>query len=219
MTVRETVSSARRALLVLGTCALLVAVLVGVRYAPTDDRPPGGTATAARALPVGEETKGGATPSPNPEPRPESKAPTQLAIPAIDLATSLVQLGLMPDRTVEVPQDADLAGWFQPGTAPGRLGSAVILGHVDSAAGPAVFARLQELRPGDPITVTRADGSSVRFVVEESVLYPNAEFPAQRVYAAQGERRLNLVTCGGVYDATRGGYQSNLVVYARLTAS
>ena len=46
-------------------------------------------------------------------------------------------------------------------------------------------------------------------------VYPNDQFPAQRVYAAQGSRVLNLVTCGGEYDAARGGYQANVVVQAR----
>ena len=31
-----------------------------------------------------------------------------------------------------------------------------------------------------------------------------------------GRSELNLVTCGGAYDASRGGYQSNVVVYTRL---
>lgn len=92
----------------------------------------------------------------------------------------------------------------------------MILGHVDSLQGPGVFARLQELRPGDAVTIERADGSTARFVVIETMLYENADFPAERVYAAQDGRRLNLVTCGGAYDSTRGGYQSNLVVYTRF---
>ena len=48
--------------------------------------------------------------------------------------------------------------------------------------------------------------------------YANADFPAQRVYAgSRRARTLDLVTCGGAYDAERGGYQSNVVVYTRRT--
>jgi hypothetical protein len=50
----------------------------------------------------------------------------------------------------------------RPGPRPGDPGPAVILGHVDSDRGPAVFYRLGEPRPGDQLTVTGADGSSVR---------------------------------------------------------
>lgn len=142
-------------------------------------------------------------------------APVAIDIPAIDVSSPLVWLGLRPNGTVEVPADPDSAGWFRRGTEPGRRGSAVILGHVDSEAGPAVFARLRELDRGDSVTVERADGSVVEFAVMKSVTYLNADFPAQRVYAAQGAQRLNLVTCTGAYDADRGGYQANLVVYTQ----
>jgi LPXTG-site transpeptidase (sortase) family protein len=131
------------------------------------------------------------------------------------VATPLVGLGLTAYRTVDVPHNPDRAGWFHRGPPPGQRGSAVILGHVDSTRGPAVFARLQELRPGDAVNVSRANGTTVQFVVLKSVIHANDDFPADRVYAAQGGRRLNLVTCGGIYDSTRGGYQSNLVVYTR----
>lgn len=148
-----------------------------------------------------------------------SRVPVTLDIPDIAVSTALVPLGLEPDRTVEVPSDAALAGWYRRGPEPGRLGSSVILGHVDSAEGPAVFARLEELRHGDLVTVGRADGSAVSFVVMRSVVYPNADFPAARVYAAQGLRRLNLVTCTGAYESERGGYQANLVVYTRRSGA
>ncbi len=143
------------------------------------------------------------------------RLPVALDIPVIDVSTPLVQLGLEPDRTVEVPADADLAGWFRGGPEPGRSGSAVILGHLDSGQGPAVFARLDELEPGDVVQVSRADGSVVSFVVRKSATYLNADFPAQRVYASPRGRRLNLVTCAGEYDAEHGGYQANLVVYTQ----
>ncbi len=149
--------------------------------------------------------------------RPDAVHPVALQIPVIGVSTPLIGLGLAPDRTVEVPADPDRAGWFRRGTPPGMPGSSVILGHVDSVDGPAVFARLGELRPGDSVKVRLADGSVASFVVLKSALYPNADFPAARVYAAQSLRRLNLVTCGGAYEADRGGYQSNLVVYTRRT--
>ena len=90
----------------------------------------------------------------------------------------------------------------------------MILGHVDSSTGPAVFFRLVELQPGDRVFVQRDDGSSVRFDVRSVRTYLNAEFPAQRVYGNHGRSELNLVTCGGTYDAARGGYQANVVVNA-----
>jgi len=147
---------------------------------------------------------------------PPPALPVTLSVPAIDVSTRLIRLGQRDDGTVEVPEDASRAGWFDLGPPPGADGSSVILGHVDSTAGPAVFYRLKELRPGDQILVRRDDGTTARFAVHSVKTYLNADFPAQKVYGRQGRSQLNLVTCGGDYDSSRGGYQSNVVVNARL---
>ncbi len=103
--------------------------------------------------------------------------------------------------------DADQAGWFALGPPPGAVGSSIILGHVDSVAGPAVLAKLKDLVRGDRVEVVRADGSIVTFRVMRSALCLNEEFSARRVYQSRTLRRLNLVTCGGAYNADRGGYR------------
>ena len=113
-----------------------------------------------------------------------------------------------------MPENPAVAGWFQLGPPPGAAGSSVILGHVDSTSGPAVFFRLDELSPGDRIAVRMDDGTTAQFRVRAVETYPNADFPARKVYGRQGRSQLNLVTCGGAYDSSRGGYQANVVVYS-----
>lgn len=140
--------------------------------------------------------------------------PAGLRIPSIGVATRLVRLGLQADGTVEVPLDPDDAGWYRLGPAPGVSGSAVILGHVDSTTGPAVFYRLRELRAGNRIEVARRDGTVVRFAVRSIETYANADFPAADVYRNDGAPTLTLVTCGGAYNKAKGGYQANVVVTA-----
>ena len=141
--------------------------------------------------------------------------PVVLSIPSIEVRTHLIRLGLQQDGSVEVPSDPDLAGWFQRGPPPGADGSSVILGHVDSTSGPAVFFRLRELQAGDRLAVRLDDGTTVSFEVHSIKTYANEDFPAKRVYGRTGRAELNLVTCGGDYDAANGGYQSNVVVNAR----
>jgi hypothetical protein len=141
--------------------------------------------------------------------------PVQLRIPAIKVSADVTGLGLNDDRTVEVPKDPDEVGWYRLGPSPGRPGSAVILGHVDSVHGPAVFYRLWDLKRGDRVDVRLADATVAHFKVARVVSYANEEFPATKVYrgGAGGRPALNLVTCTGAYDKAAGGYQSNLVVY------
>lgn len=142
--------------------------------------------------------------------------PVRVEIPKIGVASSLDRLGRAPDGTVQEPARWAVAGWYAPGTRPGDPGSAVILGHVDSKRGPAVFFRLRELRRGDEIEVGRADGSSVRFVVQRTDQYPKDRFPTDEVYYPTLTPALRLVTCGGEFDATAGRYRSNLIVFATL---
>lgn len=146
---------------------------------------------------------------------PVETRPVQLRIPAINVAADVKGLGLNDDRTVEVPKDPDDVGWYRLGPSPGRPGSAVILGHVDSTRGPAVFYRLGQLERGDRVAVRLADGSVAHFKVDRVVTYPIEEFPARQVYGRSSRDRpvLNLVTCGGEYDKAAGGYQANVVVY------
>jgi sortase (surface protein transpeptidase) len=140
--------------------------------------------------------------------------PVGLKIPAIGVSTSVVPLGLNSDKTVEVPSNPADAGWYRLGSMPGARGSAVILGHVDSLKGPAVFYRLRTLTRGAHVNVKRANGTTARFVVRTIKSYANVDFPAGSVYRNKGAPMLTLVTCGGAYDKTNGGYQENVVVTA-----
>ena len=64
------------------------------------------------------------------------------------------------------------------------MGSAVILGHVDSYQGPGVFFQLRTLQPGNQITVNLADGVVATFKVTSVVMYQKTQFPDQQVYGS-----------------------------------
>jgi len=149
-------------------------------------------------------------------------APVRLTIPGIDVHTRLISLGLEKDGTVQVPPlkgDAP-AGWYRGLSSPGEAGASVILGHVDSAKdGPAVFYRLRDLRPGMKLSVDRADGRTVSFVVRSVARYSKKDFPTSTVYGDRPGAELRLVTCGGSFDALRRSYRDNIVVYAAMTGS
>jgi sortase (surface protein transpeptidase) len=89
----------------------------------------------------------------------------------------------------------------------------VILGHVDSYAGPGVFFRLRSLLPGDDIIV-QAGQRVFRFEVSKLVTYPKDHFATAAVYGPTPDAELRLVTCGGPFDRSIGHYVDNIVVYA-----
>jgi sortase (surface protein transpeptidase) len=142
--------------------------------------------------------------------------PVRIRIPGIGIDSTLARLGLNADGTVEVPPDFRQAGWYTKGPSPGDLGPAVILGHLDSATGPAVFARLSSLRSGDQVLITREDGSQLRFVVDRVLSVSVDAFPTDQVYGVTPDPALRLITCGGTYSLARGRYLSNVVAFAHL---
>ena len=148
----------------------------------------------------------------------QEPAPSRLRIPTIAVDAAMVPLGLLDDGRIDVPSDFDQTGWWADGPEPGEVGPAVILGHVDSREGPAVFFGLGELEAGDPIHVDRLDGSTVTYVVERIEQHPKDAFPTEAVYGPTSEPVVRLVTCGGDFDRERRSYDDNLVVFARLAA-
>ena len=88
-------------------------------------------------------------------------------------------------------------GWYKYGPTPGQEGSAVILGHVDSYQGPAVFYRLADLRLGNLVYVKEADGKTLHFAVIGLREYSKKTFPDKLVYGPRKYAALQLVTCGG----------------------
>lgn len=141
-------------------------------------------------------------------------APVSLEIPAIAVSTGLIRLGLTAAGALQVPASTSVAGWYTGSSRPGAIGPAVIAGHIDSDTGPGVFYRLDELRPGDQVYIRRTDGTAVVFRVTSVRTYPKAGFPTQAVYGPTPDAELRLITCGGVFDASRRSYLSNVVVYA-----
>ena len=144
--------------------------------------------------------------------------PLKLAIPALGVSTSVGTLGLQPDHQVMVPTSIHTVGWYIDGPSPGQVGSAVILGHVDSNQGEGVFFNLKSLAIGDRIMVTSYNGVVTTFKVTKVVQYSKSAFPDRLVYGSHGTRSLQLVTCGGVFDHATGHYESNIVVFSNLTS-
>ncbi|MFX4286133.1 class F sortase [Janibacter sp. G349] len=142
--------------------------------------------------------------------------PTSVSIPSLGVTSSVIDLGLQPDDTMEVPQDATSTGWFTGSPTPGELGPAVLAGHVTWDKRPAVFFELGSMRDGQRVEVSRADGSTAVFEVTDVGQYPKTDFPTDEVYGEVDHAALRLITCGGHFDGETGHHVDNVVVYAEL---
>jgi sortase family protein len=142
--------------------------------------------------------------------------PCRIAIPSIHVDAKVIRLGLNPDGTLEVPTDFSLTGWWAGGTQPGEAGPAVVVGHIDSKSGPAVFYRLRKLKPGAMVKIWRAGESMVRYRVTGMTEVPKNDFPSKRVYGDLSYPGLRLVTCGGAFNSAIGHYVDNIIVFGRV---
>ncbi|MEW2412932.1 class F sortase [Streptomyces sp. NPDC046866] len=154
-----------------------------------------------------------------PEPLDHSSV-QRIRIPDIKVDAPVMTVGVDAQGWIDAPppQDPNLAGWYLNGISPGQRGSAVIVGHVDNAQGPAVFYGLGSLRKGNHIEVDRYDGRTAVFEVYGVEVFSKDTFPGARVYGDTGLPELRVITCGGSYTKARG-YDGNVVVFARMVGA
>jgi LPXTG-site transpeptidase (sortase) family protein len=141
--------------------------------------------------------------------------PVALQIPKLSIDAPVGGYGVDNRGRMDVPDNITEVGWYKYGPSPGDAGSAVLAAHVDLAGpGRGLFYDLDELEPGDQVTVSYSDGSTTEFVVTARQIYLKNELPVESVFSREGEPVLTLVTCGGSFSRSVGSYDSNVVVYA-----
>jgi len=144
-----------------------------------------------------------------------TERPLNLRLPsgsllAVDIAAT------DPKGTLVIPELVARAGWWQGGASLGDpFGAIVIAAHVDSFAdGIGPIAELLNAEPGDVIRL-EARNLSQSFAVTSSTFVPRTSLADHAATLSfVGAHRLVLITCGGPYDRTRGGYRDNLIVVA-----
>ncbi|GAB3126835.1 class F sortase [Streptomyces calidiresistens] len=147
--------------------------------------------------------------------------PVRLEMDGPALRAEVIERGVEADGGVEPPpfEAADTAGWFRDGPVPGAAGAALLVGHVDTDTGRAVFYDLSTVEPGAEVEVLRSDGRTAVFTVERVDVVELSAFDPEAVYGPhrEGRAELRLITCGGEFDAERSSYSANVVVSAYLT--
>lgn len=139
--------------------------------------------------------------------------PAEIAIPELGVEAPVEPTGQV-DGGLAIPPP-DEAGWYADGPRPGEPGRAVIVGHLDTVDGPAVFGSLPEIQNGMTIVVVGHDGTRHAFRTVGVANVAKSHFPAQLVYAPSRKPTLALITCSGRFDEATGHYENNLIILAR----
>jgi hypothetical protein len=138
--------------------------------------------------------------------------PVRISIPAAGIDASVRSVGLNKLGEITVPPIGE-AGWFDAGPRPGEPGRAIVIGHLDTNHGPALFAKVPKLPPGTEVSVLDRRGGTHRYNVVGGTQVAKDHFPARDVYGAADVPVLVLITCGGRFR--HGHYTDNVLVYAR----
>lgn len=162
--------------------------------------------------------------------------PLELEIPALNVKAPVLGVGLTADNVMDSPKGPigdpiwHTAYWYRGGGIPGDVGTATIAGHVNDPLGnPEIFARLEDLKPGDEIIIRlRQTSLEIRFIVNEIRNYSVKEssdpavltqiFGAGPVAGTEPQpapdrlSHLTLITCAG--NIVNGEFDHHTVVFA-----
>lgn len=135
--------------------------------------------------------------------------PVRFIIPKLSIDAPVEYVGITPEGLMDVPKGPNNVAWFNLGTPPGEVGSAVIAGHSGYKNNrPAVFDNLDKLQKGDKISVEDESGTIITFVVRELRTYNPKANPPEVFNSNDGASHLNLVTCTGDWNETARTHSS-----------
>lgn len=187
---------------------VLLGILVGVGFLLYDrwqTPPPAVQFNTQTPTPIPTFTLPPSQPLPSPTTLPEAR----VLIPTAGVNALVVNVYL-DGESWDVSQLGEYAGHLQGTAWINTPGNVALAGHVEMRDGrPGIFARIEELRMGDPVILTQS-GVEQRYAVTDikrvspddlSVLYPTSN------------ERITLITCDS-YDFLQNAYQERIVVVA-----
>lgn len=146
-----------------------------------------------------------------------SSLPSRLIIPSLSINANIQRVGVNAEGSMRAPDNFTDVSWYEYGTVPGNIGSAVIAGHVDNGLGlDGVFKHLSELRINDELYLLTAGGTMLHFKVSDIETYPYQSVPTETLFAQNDAARLNLITCDGAWVRGHDTYDHRIVIYTRL---
>lgn len=131
-----------------------------------------------------------------------------------------VEINQIINGVMQDPTGPWVISWYKETAKLGQIGNIVLAGHVDYwDVGPAVLYHVKDLKQGDKINVTGADGKVYTYAVQWNKLYQADNAPLQEIVGPTKDQSLTLITCGGTFDYDTGHYLERRVIRATRVAS
>lgn len=138
--------------------------------------------------------------------------PEAVTITVLGVDAPVVPVGTDQDGKMGTPVGPVDVAWWQWALV--GQDNALFAAHRDWKGEEGSFFSLDDLRPGDVITVS-GEGHALDFEVA-SVRQVPATAPAADILGEVGEPAITLVTCGGTFDASTRHYTDRVIVRAVL---
>lgn len=150
-----------------------------------------------------------------PEPAVAVPQPVRIQVEGTGIDLEVVPAGVEDNGAMTLPDNHHQAAWYRFGPAPGaEAGSSVLAAHVDSRTEQLPIAGLKDVPAGTVVTVTREDGSVLRYATEGVENTAKKSLDGHRLFDRAGAPRLKLVTCGGQWLEAQDDYEDNVVLTA-----
>ena len=151
----------------------------------------------------------------------EVTEPFRLVIEGIDVNAPVITMGLEDGGIPEVPLNGQDIAWYDFSSMPGGGSNAVFAAHVTWGGAPGVFANLNDLQPGDTISLISEDGREYTYEVFANFPVDPFDSESLKVMAPTATDTVTLITCGGSWlpdpsERFGGNYSNRTIVQARL---
>lgn len=143
--------------------------------------------------------------------------PKFISLPTISTEGFVQKVGVDQHKAIAVPDNIYVAGWFTDYQRPGEPGLSIIDGHVDGHVNVAIFNKLASIKKGEEFFLTLGSGKVLDYKVLDVVTVKESD--AVNPLFSQDptvKSQLNLITCGGKFDAKKVSYDSRVIVSAAV---
>lgn len=145
------------------------------------------------------------------------KLPRIIRIPSLSVYARVLQAGIDKSSTIMTPASVYDTAWYTGSSRPGEEGASVINGHVGLPQGYGVFKNIKNLKNGAIIEIEKGDEVKKQYRVTSVTTVDTEKINMEELLKANGNgTELNLITCGGSYDAKANEYEKRTIVRSTL---
>lgn len=149
--------------------------------------------------------------------------PRYIDIPTLGVSQArIARVGVTSSNMLDVPNRLDDAGWYTKSATPGSGAGVVLIdGHNGGISRDGIFAKLDQLKPSDQISIERGDGKVLTYEVHDvrdmPLTWVNETGMKEMMRSVEPQKEgLSLITCGGKWIPKDKVFDRRILVRATI---